>query len=175
MDKMTIWDLERLYYFNPKSVLRNPDKGIEINGIVLSPDSPIVHMQAYRVFFGIEYNPTGYDEKTPQLKTVVEYFAPLFILKEQGDSIEDIPRYLQCREQVFIIKPLLDSENRILSFQFKNTTSYVTPVFRMNEISDYMDEVKVRLWEVEKRFEPYFYYSPPLVGVKEPRIDDTGQ
>lgn len=172
MEKMTIRDLERLFNFDPKSVLRNPDKGIEINGIVLSPDSPIVHMQAYRVFFGVEYNPTRYDEKTPKLKTEVEYFAPLFILKEQRDSIEGIPRYLQYGEHYFVVQPQLDSEKSILGFQFKNTTSFVTPVLRMNEISDYADEVDLRLWEVEKLFEPYFYYSPPLEGVKESESED---
>ena len=169
--KMTIRDLERLYFFDPKSVLRNPDKGIEFKGIILSPDSPIVHAQAYRAFFGIEYNPTGIEEKTPKLKTEVEYFAPLFILREQGESTEGFPKYLQYGEQFFVVQPQLDSENRLLSFRFKKASSYVTPVLKMNKISNYAEEVNLRLWEIEELFDPFFYYSPPMERVKESEED----
>lgn len=165
MEKMTIRELERLYRFDPKAALRNPDQGIDINGTILSPDSPIVRAQAYRLFFGIEYDHDSYDDKKPKVISDVEIFGPLFILREKWEYA-DVPKYIQYGDHYFVVKAKYDSQKRITAYQFKGTSSYGTPLLRVDEMPGFMNEAEEKLWEVQELFEPCFYYSPGIENLK---------
>lgn len=164
MKEMSIRDLERLFYFDPNKSLRNPEQGIEINGNVLSPLSPIMRAQAYRRFFGIGFEPLEYEVmKTPKAITEIEFYGPLLLLKDTWEY-NDSAQHIQYGEYFFVVKPKFDSKNRIITFYFRQTTSFATPILKVNEISGYKEWAEERLWEVEELFDPYFYYSPVHEG-----------
>lgn len=160
LKKMSIRELERVFLFDPMRMLRNPEDAVDINGHKLSPSSPIVRMQAYRLFFDISFSGITSTEKTPDELTEVEAVGPLFILKEPGIEGEEPCEYLRYNDQMFHIKTHYDGNGWIERFSFKKTNSYVTPYITANLPDDGYGFISSKLWSVESRFEPYFFYSP---------------
>lgn len=161
MSKMSIRDLERIYFFRPEKMLRDPEGAIKINNYLLSPESPIVRTQAYRLFFDISCTDVRFTDRQPELMTDVETFGPLFLLKSKYDN-QTIPRSLQYGKHLFDISPSFDDNGWIMNISFKKVQSLSKPVIRCEEITESTDLIRSGIWKVETQFEAFFYYSPPL-------------
>ena len=152
MEGMSIRDLERAYLFDPIKALRNPDEPVLINGIKLSPTSPIVLTQAYRLFFSLSCISSRSTAKQPQALSKVEAYGPLLIL---GSGTDDTgiphPGYIEYDTyDHYYYTPFGDGKGNIINFKFSNTGSFMTPCLEWDE--------EIRVWKVEALFEKYFYY-----------------
>lgn len=166
LSKLSIREIERIYLFNPDRQLRDPDGTIKINDYLLSPKSPIVQAQAYRLFFNISCSNVRAEDKHPELLTHVEALGPLIVLKERFDN-QTIPNSFRYGKHMFSIKPTFDDDGRIMTIGFKKAQSLSQPFIRSEEIIDSISSLHSRIWELEALFEPYFYYSPPLEETTE--------
>ena len=147
---MNIRDLERVFMFDPAKALRNPDGTIDINGHKLSPKSPIVLAQAYRMFFDLSCLPEQTTPNRPDELSEVEAIGPLMILGERM-YFYGIPKWLIFNRIPYSIVPEYDDENRIMAIHFKRARSYTTPYISIDNTEN--------LYNVESLFEPYFYYE----------------
>ena len=175
LKKMSIRELERVFLFDPMKMMRDPEDAVDINGHKLSPSSPIVRMQAYRLFFGISFSGFKLAEKVPDELTEVEAVGPLFILKEPGIEGEEPCKYLRYNDQMFYVKTHYDGTGRIERFSFKKTHSYSTPYIIANFTDDDFGLIHSKLWNVESRFEPYFFYSPDPEDLDTAETDSEEQ
>lgn len=155
MSEMSIRDLERAYLFDPIKALRNPDEPVIINGIKLSPTSPIVLAQAYRLFFGLSCTSTRSTAKPPQPQSQVEAMGPLLILGSGADESGYYPStgYIEYdKYEHYQYTPFGDGNDCISCFKFHKTMSFNKPCLKWDE--------EISIWRVESLFEPYFYYAP---------------
>lgn len=151
MESMSIRDIERVFLFDPLSVLRDPSGTIEINGHKLSPLSPIVFAQAYRMFYDLSCVEERSTSKQPDDLSEVEAIGPLVYLSARKDYFQT-PRWMVFNGNSYLVTPRFDDEDRLLTIQFKRSRSYSTPYFDADEME--------HLYNVESLFEPYFYYNP---------------
>lgn len=151
LSSLSIRDLERIFMFDPEKALRYPEGTIEINGYQLSPKSPIVFAQAYRMFFDLSCLPERTTPKQPDDLSEVEAIGPLVILGE-GLYYNGVPKCVVFNGYSYSVKPVFDDENRLLTFQFKPVRSNASPYIKIDDSE--------HLYNVESLFEPYFYYYP---------------
>lgn len=147
---MNIRDLERVFMFDPAKALRNPDGTIDINGHKLSPKSPIVFAQAYRMFFDLSCLPERTTPKQPDDLSEVEAVGPLVIMGKWLDYY-GIPKWVLYNEHTYSATPVYDDENRLLTIRFKRARSYAIPFIKIDDTE--------HLYNVESLFEPYFYFE----------------
>lgn len=154
MERMSIRDLERAYLFDPIKALRNPDEPVVINGVKLSPTSPIVLTQAYRLFWDLSCCSSRSTAKQPQAQSKVEAIGPLLILEAGADDSGIPPSgYIEYgKYEHYYYTTFGDGNGNVVNFKFTLYGSFTTPCLKWNETT--------RVWKVEAQFEKYFYYYP---------------
>ncbi len=171
--KKSIRDIERIYLFEPESIIRHPEEAIEINGYNLSPNSSIVRLQAYKYFFGLELAGGRLTSKYPTTLTQIETHGPLWIL-------HNIPSYetingVSYAGIFFSLRIERDDEDRIMAFRFNPVNSITTPCPEVGDMSDVLSRSKLHLWATESKFHQYFYYANSLKENYElPKEDYSG-
>lgn len=151
MESMSIRDMERVFLFDPLAALRDPAGTIDINGHKLSPVSPIVSAQAYRMFYNLSCLEGRTTSKQPDDLSEIEAKGPLVFLGERKDTFYT-PKWMVFNGSPYLVTPKYDDEGRLLTIQFKRSRSYTVPFIDADKSE--------HLYNVESLFEPYFYYSP---------------
>lgn len=157
LKEMTIRDLERVFLFNPKRALRRPSEPLNINGFMLSPDSPIVSIEAYRLFFGLSFDFSRAYDKYPDELTQIEAIGPLWLMKNSRP--EDKIKGFSYNKGLFPLTLEYDSDGSILDFHFRKSNNLSSPMLDVEGLIDSDEYYRARIWTVEEQFNQYFFYS----------------
>jgi len=156
LKRMTIRDLERVFFFNPQELLREPSEPLVINGFVLSPDNPLVSIVAYKVFFGLTFDFSGPAvSKYPDELTQIEAIGPLWLMAK---SRPDNKVYgLKYGDGFFPLKFEYDNSGFIMAFRFKKSNHFSSPMLDVKGLTDPLSYVRAGIWTITEQFNQYFY------------------